>query len=41
MDTALEAFGRARLVIGSDWPVCTVVAEYGEVIDCARSLLGD
>jgi L-fuconolactonase len=41
VDTALEAFGRGRLVIGSDWPVCTLVAGYGEVIDLARSLLGD
>lgn len=32
LDTALEAFGPSRLMIGSDWPVCTLAADYGEVI---------
>jgi L-fuconolactonase len=41
VDTAVAAFGRERLVIGSDWPVCTLVAEYARVIELARSLLGD
>ncbi|MGY6019735.1 amidohydrolase family protein [Streptomyces spinosirectus] len=37
-DTALEAFGPARLMFGSDWPVCTERATYGEVLDTAGEL---
>ncbi|SEP65325.1 L-fuconolactonase [Streptomyces sp. yr375] len=37
-DTVLEAFGPARLMFGSDWPVCTLAASYGEVLDMARQL---
>ncbi|WP_329222875.1 amidohydrolase family protein [Streptomyces sp. NBC_01485] len=36
--TVLEAFGPARLMFGSDWPVCTLAASYGEVLDLARQL---
>ncbi|MFI7294404.1 amidohydrolase family protein [Streptomyces sp. NPDC050121] len=36
--TVLEAFGPARLMFGSDWPVCTPTASYGEVLDLARQL---
>ena len=32
LDAALESFGPSRLMIGSDWPVCTVAAGYKEVI---------
>ncbi|MEU0407599.1 amidohydrolase family protein [Streptomyces griseorubiginosus] len=39
-DTVLEAFGPDRLMYGSDWPVCTLAATYGEVLDTARQLLG-
>jgi L-fuconolactonase len=35
MDTVLEAFGTDRLMVGSDWPVCTVAAEYEQVISIA------
>lgn len=28
LDTVLEAFGPARLMFGSDWPVCLVACEY-------------
>ena len=28
LDVVLEAFGPARLMIGSDWPVCTLSASY-------------
>ncbi|MET9682825.1 amidohydrolase family protein [Streptomyces coeruleorubidus] len=38
--TALEAFGPDRLMFGSDWPVCTLAATYGEVLDTARRLTG-
>jgi L-fucono-1,5-lactonase len=30
-DVALDAFGAERLLVGSDWPVCTLAAEYGRV----------
>jgi L-fuconolactonase len=38
-DTALEAFGPDRLMFGSDWPVCTSAASYGEVLDVAAQLV--
>jgi L-fuconolactonase len=28
LDVAFESFGAERLMIGSDWPVCTLAAEY-------------
>jgi L-fuconolactonase len=28
LDVAFDAFGARRLMIGSDWPVCTVTADY-------------
>jgi L-fuconolactonase len=31
LETAMEAFGPQRLMIGSDWPVCTLSGEYGPV----------
>ncbi|MHB9855131.1 amidohydrolase family protein [Streptomyces sp. Tue6028] len=38
-DTVLDAFGPARLMFGSDWPVCTLAATYGQVVDATRELL--
>ncbi|MEV6833220.1 amidohydrolase family protein [Streptomyces sp. NPDC051133] len=38
VDTALDAFGPDRLMFGSDWPVCTLAAGYGHVLDTAREL---
>jgi len=32
MDIVLEAFGSKRIMLGSDWPVCTVAGEYEEVM---------
>ncbi|GEC02822.1 amidohydrolase [Streptomyces spinoverrucosus] len=37
-DTVLEAFGPDRLMFGSDWPVCTLAATYGEVLSVAAEL---
>ncbi|WP_105969733.1 amidohydrolase family protein [Streptomyces geranii] len=37
-DTALDAFGPARLMFGSDWPVCTLAASYGQVLSLAAEL---
>jgi L-fuconolactonase len=35
----LECFGPGRLMFGSDWPVCTMAASYGQVAGLARDLL--
>ncbi len=32
LDIILEAFGPKRLMLGSDWPVCTVAGTYAEVM---------
>jgi L-fuconolactonase len=32
LDVAFECFGYERLMIGSDWPVCTVAADYGRTM---------
>ena len=32
LDIVLGEFGPQRLMIGSDWPVCTLAADYGSVI---------
>ena len=40
-DTALDAFGPGRLMSGSDWPVCTLAASYGDVLAAARDLTAD
>ena len=40
VDIALDAFGPARTMFGSDWPVCTLAASYGEVLEAARDLTG-
>ncbi|MET7724890.1 amidohydrolase family protein [Streptomyces mirabilis] len=39
-DTVLDAFGAGRLMFGSDWPVCTLAAPYGQVVDVAEELTG-
>jgi len=33
LDVAFECFGPRRLMIGSDWPVCTVAASYAQVVN--------
>ena len=35
----IDTFGPHRLMVGSDWPVCTLAASYGQVLDLAVSLL--
>ncbi|MFE6887541.1 amidohydrolase family protein [Streptomyces sp. NPDC057694] len=39
-DTVLDAFGPERVLFGSDWPVCTLAATYGQVVDTAVELVG-
>jgi len=45
LDVVLDAFGPARLMIGSDWPVCTLAGDYASVInleaDYVSRLSGD
>jgi L-fuconolactonase len=45
LDVVCEAFERGRLMIGSDWPVCTLSASYGEtmgiVADYVRQSMPD
>ncbi len=38
VEVALESFGPDRLMYGSDWPVCTLAASYGDVLQAARDL---
>jgi L-fuconolactonase len=40
LDLALEGFGPDRLMFGSDWPVCTLGASYGDVVAAAVTLTG-
>jgi L-fuconolactonase len=39
VELALECFGPARLMFGSDWPVCTLSATYADVIAVAAALI--
>ena len=39
LDAAVEAFGPDRLMIGSDWPVCTLAADYGRTVGVVREAL--
>jgi len=39
LDVAFECFGAARLMIGSDWPVCTVAGNYSRVVDVVENYL--
>jgi L-fucono-1,5-lactonase len=39
LDTAIEAFGPARLMIGSDWPVCLLAASYVDALAVGRDAI--
>ena len=39
LDVAVECFGPGRLMIGSDWPVCTVAASYERVVSLVNYYL--
>ncbi len=41
LDVAFECFGYERLMIGSDWPVCTVAAGYGRTMRVVTDYLQD
>ena len=34
----MELFGPHRILFGTDWPVCTLAASYGTVVDVAEQL---
>jgi L-fuconolactonase len=38
-ECVLDAFGADRVLFGSDWPVCTLAAGYGEVVRTAEQLV--
>jgi L-fuconolactonase len=40
LDIALDCFGPNRLMIGSDWPVCTVAASYAQTMNVVLDYLG-
>ncbi len=37
LDTVFNAFGTSRIMMGSDWPVCTLAASYSEVVEIAKN----
>jgi L-fuconolactonase len=39
LEVALESFGPERLMIGSDWPVCTVAASYSRTVNAVVQYL--
>jgi L-fuconolactonase len=40
LDVVLRAFGPSRLMIGSDWPVCTLSADYTNTLGIVREYIG-
>jgi L-fuconolactonase len=40
LDVAFECFGPERLMIGSDWPVCTVAGDYGRTMRVVLDYVG-
>ena len=41
LDVVVEAFGTSRLMIGSDWPVCTVAADYARTMGLVIDYVND
>lgn len=39
IDIAFDCFGPDRLMIGSDWPVCTLAASYSRAMDVVKNYL--
>jgi L-fuconolactonase len=39
LDVAFASFGAKRLMIGSDWPVCTVAASYARVVNLVKDYM--
>jgi L-fuconolactonase len=41
VNAAIDAFGPERLMFGSDWPVCTLAARYGQVVEIIRTAIDE
>ena len=41
LDVVFDCFGPHRLLFGSDWPVCTVAADYGRVVALAEDYMAN
>jgi L-fuconolactonase len=41
LDTALEAFGPSRVMMGTDWPVCLLAASYSDVVGLVAGAIGE
>ena len=41
VETTMECFGAERLMIGSDWPVCTLAATYRETMALVMDAIAD
>jgi L-fuconolactonase len=41
LDVVFEAFGTERVMIGSDWPVCTLAASYEETMGVVTEYIGN
>jgi len=39
LDVVVDVFGPSRVMIGSDWPVCTVAADYARTMGVVTSYL--
>lgn len=39
LDVAFDSFGAYRLMIGSDWPVCTLAGSYSQVMQAVKDYL--
>ncbi|WP_181787799.1 amidohydrolase family protein [Streptomyces phytophilus] len=37
----IDVFGPGRILFGSDWPVCTLAAGYGQVVELAEEAVAD
>ena len=40
VEQVISVFGAGRILFGSDWPVCTLAASYGQVVALADDLIG-
>jgi L-fuconolactonase len=41
MDVVLDVFGANRIMYGSDWPVCLLAGDYGQVLDLVQSYVNE
>jgi L-fuconolactonase len=41
LDAVFECFGPERLMIGSDWPVCTVASSYSQAVDIVKNYVSN